>query len=400
MGYESLSTIIVLAIVMILMVIWLPKRTVNGMKKVIEHREDRFSPSLHLVDADSGTRFSDETSVQSKGAIMQSEETHKDKLSKEHIAQVRALRRAAIRRRRAIAATLAVLTVVVFVCAFVLHFSPLLALIPAALLAAVLAMGVRAAKQAMAWEQKVARYRARQRKKSTAARQRAEAEQSERDRLRKAELDEARRIAQAQVPTDVISEGDIRQAIALGKADRDAVMNRRAEAYAKTAAESVRPEEAAVADVRNDEAVSGLSVHDERDGMAGNEMVPAESAEDSVLAAASQDLISFSLGEARNGDDIAQDAPQSMEIKSTRQVAKAVPVKAQPAVEPLIVPSNAMSSMDSDEAAARVDAGVKLDDVDVVGFHSAEVNADVDVPDASSDSLGTGLEAILARRSA
>ncbi len=400
MGYESLSTIIVLAIVMILMVIWLPKRTVNGMKKVIEHREDRFSPSLHLVDADSGTRFSDETAVQSKGAIMQSEETHKDKLSKEHIAQVRALRRAAIRRRRAIAATLAVLTVVVFVCAFVLHFSPLLALIPAALLAAVLAMGVRAAKQAMAWEQKVARYRARQRKKSTAARQRAEAEQSERDRLRKAELDEARRIAQAQVPTDVISEGDIRQAIALGKADRDAVMNRRAEAYAKTAAESVMPEEAAVADVRNDEAVSGLSVHDERDGMAGNEMVPAESAEDSVLAAASQDLISFSLGEARNGDDIAQDAPQSMEIKSTRQVAKAVPVKAQPAVEPLIVPSNAMSSMDSDEAAARVDAGVKLDDVDVVGFHSAEVNADVDVPDASSDSLGTGLEAILARRSA
>ena len=400
MGYESLSTIIVLAIVMILMVIWLPKRTVNGMKKVIEHREDRFSPSLHLVDADSGTRFSDETAVQAKGAIMQSEETHKDKLSKEHIAQVRALRRAAMRRRRAIAATLAVLTVVVFVCAFVLHFSPLLALIPAALLAAVLAMGVRAAKQAMAWEQKVAQYRARQRKRSTAARLRAEAEQSERDRLRKAELDEARRIAQAQVPTDVISEGDIRQAIALGKADRDAVMNRRAESSAKTAAESVRPEEAAVADVRNDEAVSGLSVHDERDGMASNEMVPAESAEDSVLAFASQDLISFSLGEARNSDDIAQDAPQSMEIKSTRQVAKAVPVKAQPAVEPLIVPSNAMSNMDSDEAAARVDAGVKLDDVDVVGFHSAEVSADVDVPDASSDSLGTGLEAILARRSA
>ena len=56
MGYESLSTVVVLAIVIILMVFWLPKRTVKGMKRVIEHREDRFSPSLHLVDADSGTR--------------------------------------------------------------------------------------------------------------------------------------------------------------------------------------------------------------------------------------------------------------------------------------------------------------------------------------------------------
>lgn len=395
MGYESLSTVIVLAIVMILMVIWLPKRTVNGMKKVIEHREDRFSPSLHLVDADSGTRFSDETALQAKGAIMQSEETHKDKLSKEHIAQVRALRRAAMHRRRAIAATLAVLTVVVFVCAFALHFSPLFALIPAVLLAVVLAMGVRAAKQAMAWEQKVARYRDKQRKRNAAARKRAEAEQSERDRLRKAELEEARRIAQAQVPTDVISEGEIRQAIAQGKADRDAEVSRRAEESAGIAAESVR----SAADARDDAAAVGLSVHDERDGMAG-ETAPAESMDDSVLAAASQDLISFSLGESRSGDDIAQDAPQSMEIKSTRQVAKAVPVDAQVGVEPLIVPSDAMSSMDSDEAAARVDAGVKLDDVDVVEFHSAEVSADVDVPDASSDSLGTGLEAILARRGA
>ena len=49
MGYESLSTVVVLAIVIILMAFWLPKRTVKGMKRVIEHREDRFSPSLHLV---------------------------------------------------------------------------------------------------------------------------------------------------------------------------------------------------------------------------------------------------------------------------------------------------------------------------------------------------------------
>ncbi len=77
MGYESLSTVVVLAIVVILMVIWLPRRTIKGMKRVIEHREDRFSPSLHLVDADSGTRFSDETAAAAKGVLMQSTEAHK-----------------------------------------------------------------------------------------------------------------------------------------------------------------------------------------------------------------------------------------------------------------------------------------------------------------------------------
>ena len=67
MGYESLSTVVVLAIVVILMLIWLPRRTIKGMKRVIEHREDRFSPSLHLVDADSGTRFPMRPSRQRKG---------------------------------------------------------------------------------------------------------------------------------------------------------------------------------------------------------------------------------------------------------------------------------------------------------------------------------------------
>ena len=83
MGYESLSTVVVLAIVVILMLIWLPRRTIKGMKRVIEHREDRFSPSLHLVDADSGTRFSDETVAAAKGVLMQSTEAHKGATSEE-----------------------------------------------------------------------------------------------------------------------------------------------------------------------------------------------------------------------------------------------------------------------------------------------------------------------------
>ena len=148
---------------------------------------------------------------------------------------------------------------------------------------------------------------------------------------------------------------------------------------------------------------NGLSIHDERDEIAKTEGVDACDAGSSAVAGASQDLISFSLGSPRNGNDIAPAAPESMEIKSTRQVAKAVPPTASTVsdnVEPLIVPTDAISSMDSDEAAARVEAGVHLQDVDTVGFHDSEVSADVEAPSVTSDSLGVGLASIMARRGA
>lgn len=392
MGYESLSTVVVLAIVVILMLIWLPRRTIKGMKRVIEHREDRFSPSLHLVDADSGTRFSDETVAAAKGVLMQSTEAHKGATSEERIAEIRALRHAAVRRRRAIAVSLLTITVVVLVCAFALHFSPLFALIPAALLAAVLALGVRASKQAVAWERKVARYHAKVKKRAAAERKRAQAEQAERARLRAQELAEARKVADEQLKTDVVPEGEIRQAIARGKADRDAAVKRRKEetqTAEKAVDQTTERADAAPADVKE----VGLSIHDERGNM-------AEEAK-TVAVKSTQDLISFSLGAPRDGADVEVDAPESMEIKSTKQVAKAVPVETpSDEAEPLIPPSDAMGSMDADEAAARVDEGVHLREVDVPGFHDAEVRADVEAPDVTSDSLGTGLEAILARRSA
>ena len=381
-----------LAIVVILMLIWLPRRTIKGMKRVIEHREDRFSPSLHLVDADSGTRFSDETVAAAKGVLMQSTEAHKGATSEERIAEIRALRHAAVRRRRAIAVSLLTITVVVLVCAFALHFSPLFALIPAALLAAVLALGVRASKQAVAWERKVARYHAKVKKRAAAERKRAQAEQAERARLRAQELAEARKVADEQLKTDVVPEGEIRQAIARGKADRDAAVKRRKEetqTAEKAVDQTTERADAAPADVKE----VGLSIHDERDNM-------AEEAK-TVAVKSTQDLISFSLGAPRDGADVEVDAPESMEIKSTKQVAKAVPVGTpSDEAEPLIPPSDAMGSMDADEAAARVDEGVHLREVDVPGFHDAEVRADVEAPDVTSDSLGTGLEAILARRSA
>lgn len=391
MGYESLSTVVVLAIVVILMAVWLPRRTVKGMKRVIEHREDRFSPSLHLVDADSGTRFSDDTVAKAKGVLMQSTQTHAGGMSEEHIAQVRALRHAAIRRRRIIVVSLLAITAVVLVFAIALHFSPMFALIPAALLAAVLALGIRAAKQAAVWEQKVSKYRSKMRKRAAAERKRAQEKQSARVKLREQEAAEVvRNVDVEQVKTDVVSAGEIRQAIDRGKADRDAAMSKRRENASSKASQQLSQRTVSEAETPAEDTgkKAGLSIHDEREESTGMSMT--------VRTNASQDLISFSLGAPRDGVSNVQDSPESMEIKSTKQVAKAVPVEA----DPLISPSDAISDMDADEAASRVDEGVHLRIVDVSDFHDAEVSAEVDAPDATSDSLGTGLEAILARRSA
>ena len=157
MGYESLSTVVVLVIVAIIIVVWLPVRTANGMKRVDEHRQDRYSPSLHIVDAENGRRFGDIKPHKAKGAAMPAS-TPSARLTSEHIAHVRELRRAAIRRRQILAVCLLAITVLVFAVSFPLHFSPLLALIPFVLLLLVLVLGANASRQARQWERKVVRY--------------------------------------------------------------------------------------------------------------------------------------------------------------------------------------------------------------------------------------------------
>lgn len=112
---------------------------------------------------------------------------------------------------------------------------------------------------------------------------------------------------------------------------------------------------------------------------------------DAFEVAASQDLISFSLGEPRNGVDRHAPAPESLEIKSTKQVAKAVPALV--AEQPTIVDGGDAGQSDADATVAAVMDDASVNDTDA--FHQTEVRSSVDAPDASSDSLGTGLEAIL-----
>lgn len=421
MGYESLSAIVVLVIVAILMVCWLPRKTINSMKRVAEHREDRLSSSLHLVDADSGTRFSDTHTMQAKGAVMPVNETRKGGLSSEHIAQVRAERHAAVQRRRRIVALLLVATIVVLSLSFALKFSALFALIPALAALCVVLLGVRAAQQARQWEARVARIRAVRRKRAAeiafeSAKRRPRFENDH------AAQDAEKALLEAQSnnnPTDVMAQNEIRRAIELSRLEKAEALARREQqshdveqAVEQLVEDSegsgIIDSELAQSDanaMRYTSVEPGLSVHDERDEHSSSEDAGDLTAEMSQLTLSrvhgvldgsnSQDLISFSLGASRSGHEPTIVEPQSMEIKSSRQVAKAVPVKPlidgeQIEDDALEAPSAQSESVDAAADAAR--------NTEREAFHESEIEADVEAPAITEESLGTGLEAILARR--
>lgn len=473
MGYESLSTVVVLVIVAIIIVVWLPVRTANGMKRVDEHRQDRYSPSLHIVDAENGRRFGDIKPYKAKGAAMPAS-TPSARLTPEHIAHVRELRRAAIRRRQILAVCLLAITVLVFAVSFPLHFSPLLALIPFVLLLLLLVLGANASRQARQWERKVVRYERthsgtgwskkpsaeskdskRVNKAEPVAAVTAPAEQIEdavtevmeqrqiRCALRDAEIEQAKAKALRQSSAAYQAAGEYAKQPDKSDTAQSAADKPAAEPSAmvdesadrKSAAETSESSAAPDASARTDKSTKSvaprvepsLTVRDERDERddaaadATSELASVRPARalDVFDMATSQDLISFTLGGEHNADN----APESLEIKSTRQVSKAEPVE--PAVaEKLIDEARAVKAADDAKAA---DAGKAVgtgnavdteseqrDDADTnvatdagdeaanaaqrAAFHESEERADVEAPAATTDSLGAGLDSILARR--
>lgn len=476
MGYESLSTVVVLVIVAIIIVVWLPVRTANGMKRVDEHRQDRYSPSLHIVDAENGRRFGDIKPHKAKGAAMPAS-TPSARLTPEHIAHVRELRRAAIRRRQILAVCLLAITVLVFAVSFPLHFSPLLALIPFVLLLLLLVLGANASRQARQWERKVVRYERthsgtgwskkpsaeskdskRVNKAEPVAAVTAPAEQIEdavtevmeqrqiRCALRDAEIEQAKAKALRQSAAAYQAAGEhakqpdksdtAQSAADKPAAEPSAMVDESADrkSAAETSESSAAPDASARTDksTKSDKSVAprvepSLTVRDERDERddaaadATSELASVRPARalDVFDMATSQDLISFTLGGEHNADN----APESLEIKSTRQVSKAEPVE--PAVaEKLIDEARAVKAADDAKAAdagKAVGAGNAVDaeseqrdDADTnvatdagdeaanaaqrAAFHESEERADVEAPAATTDSLGAGLDSILARR--
>lgn len=467
MGYESLSTVVVLVIVAIIIVVWLPVRTANGMKRVDEHRQDRYSPSLHIVDAENGRRFGDIKPHKAKGAAMPAS-TPSARLTPEHIAHVRELRRAAIRRRQILAVCLLAITVLVFAVSFPLHFSPLLALIPFVLLLLVLVLGANASRQARQWERKVVRYE--RTHSGTGWSKKPSAESKDSKRVNKAEpvaavTAPAKELSEhvEDAATEVMEQRQIRRALrdaeieqAKAKALRQSAAAYQAAAEhakqseksdtaqsaadkpaaepsamvdesadrksaAETSESSAAPDASARTDksTKSDKSVAprvepSLTVRDERDDAAADatsELASVRPARalDVFDMATSQDLISFTLGGEHNADN----APESLEIKSTRQVSKAEPVE--PAVaEKLIDEARAVKAADDAKAVSagnavdtepeqRDDADTDADDeaanaAQRAAFHESEERADVEAPAATTDSLGAGLDSILARR--
>ena len=408
MKYESLSTIVVLVIIGIIMAVWLPKRTVNGMKQVVKHRSDRYSSSLHLVSEESGTRFSDVRTPQAKGAIMPATQTDHEK-NRAYIAQVRGLRRAAARRRRWLAGGLLAAAVVVLVLAIALHFSPFYALIPAALCAVVCALGVRASKQARAWEAKMAA-KERDRKRKTAA----VAKRAAKQRPQQAAAHVAAAAPHEEdARTDVLEQREIRRALHQGRIEQqEALARRQAEQAALAAQSKAQPAQPAAAKSAEQPAVvsenhrmhAQLVVRDHDTAYPLDETnelsrVSPASAVDAFDMAVNQDLISFSLGSPRNGVEIEQDDALSLEIKSTRQVAKATPRAAEPNAESVPAASDAAEpAEESGQTDAKAAQPNRAAVNDSVAFHETEASAAVEAPDETSDSLGSSLETILARR--
>lgn len=476
MGYESLSTVVVLVIVAIIIVVWLPVRTANGMKRVDEHRQDRYSPSLHIVDAENGRRFGDIKPYKAKGAAMPAS-TPSARLTPEHIAHVRELRRAAIRRRQILAVCLLAITVLVFAVSFPLHFSPLLALIPFVLLLLLLVLGANASRQARQWERKVVRYERthsgtgwskkpsaeskdskRVNKAEPVAAITAPAEQIEdavtevmeqrqiRCALRDAEIEQAKAKALRQSAAAYQAAGEhakqpdksdtAQSAADTPAAEPSAMVDESADrkSAAETSESSAAPDASARTDksTKSDKSVAprvepSLTVRDERDERddaaadATSELASVRPARalDVFDMATSQDLISFTLGGEHNADN----APESLEIKSTRQVSKAEPVEPAVAAK-LIDEARAVKAADDAKAAdagKAVGAGNAVDneseqrdDADTnvatdagdeaanaaqrAAFHESEERADVEAPAATTDSLGAGLDSILARR--
>ncbi|WP_024626812.1 hypothetical protein [Bifidobacterium sp. A11] len=470
MVYESLSSIVVLVIAVILVLGWLPFRTVKGMKRASEHRQDRLSTSLHMVGREDGMRFCDRQSRTVKGLVMQQGQQDGNRRSQaQRIKQIRQLRRAAIRRRRILVLALLLITLLVTGCSFLVGYSPWFTLIPLALVVVVLAAGAHASAQARAWERNLAQRRARQRRQQAAI-------------LTKSRIPnkpgQAKNEGGTETATDVLDQGEIRQTLAQAKADQQAALKARQHNSAKPAKSAVssskakssagsvkssektaaqtahmsnkpsttkkasertpakqtasRPEASKPATTKSSRAQKaaskpaapkssvGKSVASPqsasvqsaatRSGKSGSasasagKVHSASSAQSSTSGgssssakaqddatnelkrinpspaldafgmAAGQDLISFSLGSARGegsdkgGKNNEDEGPHSLEIKSTRQVSVARPPE-------------------------KKKADGQPDD-----FHKREMQAQVEVPDRSEDSLSIGVEAILARR--
>lgn len=362
MGYESVSALIVLIIIIALMFGWLPKRTVNSMKSMLEHSEDRYSPSLHIVDERSASLFHECSGAMAKGVGMQPSEKRsnknkntknksnkskvlRDNFTPQHVARIRALRRAAVRRRRILVFSLVFLTLVVLVAGLSGLYSAWFALIPFAMVSTVLYFGSIAAKHARDWEARVAAYN-----------------------------------KSAGVPQNYGKKGYGESSESIVEPVFDAIVNSvvaHEEEYQNYSSGSVTQYSS------NTQDNTETSVMQQREISMALERVNSRNANDYIAAGnqssslpdvsyssgtsdsseSHQDLISFSFGSdsTESSSNDKNNGPLSLEIKSTKQVAKAIsakkPLSTEEAsdnnVEPPVITEDSLGKADLRDVLAR-----------------------------------------------
>lgn len=155
-GYESVSAVIVLIIMMLLWFWWLPQRTVNSMKDMLKHREDKYSPSLHFVNEQTGSLCC-QTSGVMRGVDM-SQARKQRVFTTEYVSRVRRMRKAAVRRRRILVMVLAVVMALLATLGIIGLISLWFTLIPVALVVFVLYRGALVSAHARQWEAQVHRF--------------------------------------------------------------------------------------------------------------------------------------------------------------------------------------------------------------------------------------------------
>lgn len=362
MGYESVSALIVLIIIIALMFGWLPKRTVNSMKSMLEHSEDRYSPSLHIVDERSASLFHECSGAMAKGVGMQPSEKRsnknkntknksnkskvlRDNFTPQHVARIRALRRAAVRRRRILVFSLVFLTLVVLVAGLSGLYSAWFALIPFAMVSTVLYFGSIAAKHARDWEARVAAYN-----KSAGVPQ---------NYGKKGYGESSESIVEPvfdAIVNSVVAHEEEYQNYSSGSVTQ---YSSNTQDNTETSVMQQREISMALERVNSQNANGYVS--------AGNQSSSLPDVSDSSGASDSseshQDLISFSFGSdsTESSSNDKNNGPLSLEIKSTKQVAKAIsakkPLSTEEAsdnnVEPPVITEDSLGKADLRDVLAR-----------------------------------------------
>lgn len=205
MTFESFSGILICVVLVAFVLWWFPTHASQSMKDATRHSGDRFSESMRIIDVDAHHDETDDTPrsgglvegisqvgdavdgshntseatvIEDSPATRQSEqlpatmpstsqgESVKSKghasaetFDNDTVRAIRQARRKAFKRRRIVVGVLCAATVVTLVVMLALHYSPAWALIPVAMLAVVLGCGIHASSKARAWERRLALYR-------------------------------------------------------------------------------------------------------------------------------------------------------------------------------------------------------------------------------------------------